>query len=287
MTRIFGEIDGQSEGSEFTDRKALARAGVHRPPQAGISGSATEGADSVVVNGGYEDDEDYGDLIIYTGAGGREPNTGKQISDQQFTGVNAALAKSFVDGLPVRVVRGTGTTPPFATGFGYRYDGLYRVDEYWLEKGRSAFKVCRFRLVKQGGIKELQGSIEIPGTPVRRKTSVQRIVRSTEIARRVKVLHNYHCQICGIRLDTPAGPYAESAHIRPLGRPHDGPDTESNILCLCPNDHVKFDCLAVAILDELDVIDVSTGTQYARLTEITGHRIDKAHIRYHRRLCGL
>ncbi|MGN6430905.1 MAG: YDG/SRA domain-containing protein [Gaiellaceae bacterium] len=27
--------------------------------------------DSIVISGGYEDDEDYGDLIVYTGAGGR------------------------------------------------------------------------------------------------------------------------------------------------------------------------------------------------------------------------
>lgn len=41
--------------------------------QAGISGSGEEGADSVVVSGGYEDDEDYGDVIVYTGHGGNDP----------------------------------------------------------------------------------------------------------------------------------------------------------------------------------------------------------------------
>ena len=52
------------------------------PPMAGISGTATEGADSIVVSGGYEDDEDHGDEIIYTGAGGNDPRTKKQIADQ-------------------------------------------------------------------------------------------------------------------------------------------------------------------------------------------------------------
>jgi hypothetical protein len=33
----------------------------------------------------------------------------------------------------------------------------------------------------------------------------------------------------------------EAAHIRPLGAPHNGPDTWDNTLCLCPNHHVPFD----------------------------------------------
>jgi hypothetical protein len=38
-------------------------------------GSQT-GAESIVVSGGYEDDEDHGDTIIYTGHGGNDPQTG-------------------------------------------------------------------------------------------------------------------------------------------------------------------------------------------------------------------
>ncbi len=38
---------------------------------AGISGSESEGADSIVLSGGYEDDEDLGDEIVYAGHGGR------------------------------------------------------------------------------------------------------------------------------------------------------------------------------------------------------------------------
>ena len=62
MARNFGEIDGYSEGRIFTDRKELHDAGVHAPLVAGISGSQTEGADSIVMSGGYEDDEDNGDF---------------------------------------------------------------------------------------------------------------------------------------------------------------------------------------------------------------------------------
>lgn len=57
----------------------------------------------------------------------------------------------------------------------------------------------------------------------------------------VKKRHDYRRQVCGVRLEAQAGPYAEGAHIQALGSPHNGPDVEENILCLCPNLHVLFD----------------------------------------------
>jgi putative restriction endonuclease len=63
--RIFGHIPGYPEGRWFESRKALSEAGIHRPPVAGISGTESEGADSIVLSGGYEDDEDFGDEIVY------------------------------------------------------------------------------------------------------------------------------------------------------------------------------------------------------------------------------
>ncbi len=73
---VFGHILGYPLGSWFENRAELADAGVHRHRQAGISGSASEGADSIVLSGGYEDDEDHGDVIVYTGYGGRDPVAG-------------------------------------------------------------------------------------------------------------------------------------------------------------------------------------------------------------------
>ena len=90
MARTFGEIPGQPEGTTYIDRRAAAV--VHPPLQHGISGSGREGADSIVVSGGYEDDEDFGDLIIYSGAGGRDPATGAQVADQQLEAQNLGLA---------------------------------------------------------------------------------------------------------------------------------------------------------------------------------------------------
>lgn len=128
--RHFGEVEGVQEGTEFQTREALSAAGVHRPTQAGISGSEKEGSDSIVLSGGYEDDEDFGDVIVYTGHGGRDPNSGEQVAHQSFTRGNAALARNKVLGLPVRVVRGFELDSPFAPERGYRYDGLYSVEQF-------------------------------------------------------------------------------------------------------------------------------------------------------------
>src|SRR4051794_20635730 len=113
----------------------------------GISGTRAEGADSIVVNGGYEDDADFGDEIMYTGAGGNDPATGKQIADQTLDlPGNAGLVTSRNRGLPVRVVRGWRGDKTYSPAVGYRYDGLYRVADHWSETGKSGFRVWRFQL---------------------------------------------------------------------------------------------------------------------------------------------
>jgi putative restriction endonuclease len=279
--RIFGDIEGVKVGKMYDDRKELAKAKVHRPRQAGISGSGYEGADSIVVSGGYEDDQDLGDVIIYTGHGGHDPATGKQIEDQKFTVGNLALDRSRVEGLPVRVVRGAGGDPKFSPEKGYRYDGLYYVADTWKERGKSGFIVYRFRLERDDASiapwMPAPTTPTPPGPPGRRKSTVQRIVRNTQRAQRVKSLHGYRCQVCGIRLETPAGLYAEGAHIQPLGAPHNGPDTEENILCLCPNHHVLFDQGAFTVGDGGELIGAE-----GDLSTTSGHEPSGELIAYHR-----
>ncbi len=280
--RIFGHIPGVEVGQDFIDRKALAAAGVHKPLQAGISGSGKEGADSIVLSAGYEDDEDYGDEIIYTGAGGNDPNTGRQVADQELKSTNLALAKSCLEGLPVRVVRGSQHKSKFSPKTGYRYCGLYRVEKYWHEKGLSKKVIYRYRLVPfteevfESPANE-EGSQEGDQGTKRVTTTVQRIVRDTKIAKRVKELHNYECQVCGTTIETSAGRYAEAAHIKPLGKPHNGPDVESNILCLCPNHHVMFDNGGFTIADDLTLIGIP-----GKLRVVKKHKIALSVIQYHR-----
>ena len=115
-------------------------------------------------------------------------------------------------------------------------------------------------------------------------STVQRLVRSTQVVQRVKELHSYACQVCGSAISVRGGRYAEGAHIRPLGHPHDGPDVLSNVLCLCPNDHVRFDFGAIWLDDDLSVVDGLRLETGHRLRTVAGHEVGLAHVRYHRKL---
>ncbi len=78
--------------------------------------------------------------------------------------------------------------------------------------------------------------------PDRDTIQVNRIIRDTKMAVEIKELYHYVCQICGYYIEFEDGRrYAEAHHIKPLGSPHNGPDSRANILCLCPNCHAKLD----------------------------------------------
>lgn len=276
----YGAVPGIEVGRVFANRQALHDVAVHRPLQAGICGTADGGAESIVLSGGYEDDEDHDDVIIYTGQGGRDNNTGRQVRDQTLTRGNAALVTSQTTGIPVRVVKGDTDT-------GYRYDGLFRVEAFWHAAGQSEFLVWRYRLARISSdetVTQDPAGMAPEGrkSTTRVETTFQRIIRSTKVANYVKRVHGFTCQVCGTRLATPTGAYAEAAHIRALGKPHNGPDLAGNILCLCPNHHTLFDFGMLSIADDLTITDRATGARLGRLREVRGHRIDQGHLAYHR-----
>lgn len=280
--RLFGHVPGYPEGSLFEDRADLNESRVHVPTQAGIAGSQTEGAESIVLSGGYEDDADYGNVFIYTGHGGRDPRTGQQTHDQPFTRGNRALALSKQNRLPVRVIRGSSHDSPYSPPSGYGYDGLYAVEDFWHEVGKSGFRIWRFRLVKipnattpaQQTIAEEPAEYSVTS---RREVRGSQIIRDTVQAKAIKTLYDNRCQICETRLECPAGPYSEAAHIRPLGAPHNGTDTKGNMLCLCPNHHVLFDNGAVSVAEDLSLIGIE-----GSLNVHEGHHVDQRHLAYHR-----
>jgi putative restriction endonuclease len=154
--RVFGEVPGVPEGTLFEDRTELSKAGVHRPRQAGICGGKGEGAESIVLSGGYEDDTDSGDVIVYTGHGGNIPRTATQYADQELDRQNMALVISCENRLPIRVVRGSKHKSPWSPEAGYIYGGLYRVVRWREQRGKSGFKVFRFELRKIGSEAEVE-----------------------------------------------------------------------------------------------------------------------------------
>ena len=90
----FGHVAGVNIGDVFSSRRELHDGGVHAPLQAGIDGNSNEGACSIVLSGGYEDDIDDLEYILYTGQGGQDKSK-RQLSDQEFTRGNKGLQLSY------------------------------------------------------------------------------------------------------------------------------------------------------------------------------------------------
>jgi putative restriction endonuclease len=284
MPRFFGTPDGVKVGQFFVDRRELHEYSVHRPLQAGISGSKSEGADSICISGGYVDDEDHGDYVIYTGHGGNDANTGRQIADQDIEATgNAGLITSRVKGLPVRVVRGASHKSPYSPPKGYQYAGLFTVTEYWVEQGINGFDVVRFRLDRIPEQVELVTSVAPEPDVAFATTTVTRRVRDTALSRAVKEIYDDACQLCETAITGSSGrSYSEGAHVKPLGQPHLGPDTLSNILCLCPNHHVQLDIGGMIILDNFDVAIRADLPAFGSLTFKKKHSLNLDFVTFHR-----
>ncbi|XP_077673781.1 E3 ubiquitin-protein ligase UHRF2 isoform X4 [Eretmochelys imbricata] len=163
----YGPIPGVPVGTTWKFRVQVSEAGVHRPHVGGIHGRSNDGAYSLVLAGGFEDEVDRGDEFTYTGSGGRDLSGNKRIGehsfDQTLTHMNRALAlncdaplddkngaesKNWRAGKPVRVVRSSKgrRISKYAPEEGNRYDGIYKVVKYWPEIGKCGFLVWRYLL---------------------------------------------------------------------------------------------------------------------------------------------
>ncbi|KAJ7637101.1 PUA-like domain-containing protein [Roridomyces roridus] len=153
--KIHGDVPGTSVGLLFADRSDVYASGIHGTIEAGIYRSDDpDGAYSIVLNKGYEDDDDQAETIIYTGEGKGKPANGESTKpgkaqqghqDMKSPG-NTALQRNWRSGRPVRVIRGPEGHIRYSPAAGYRYDGLYYVTKVWMEVGKSGYKMCRFEL---------------------------------------------------------------------------------------------------------------------------------------------
>ncbi|MGW1130876.1 HNH endonuclease [Streptomyces griseoluteus] len=126
---------------------------------------------------------------------------------------------------------------------------------------------------------------DFPDTPVQRRAAVvQAQDRDSQVRRQVKAWYDNTCQFCGTKIEFPTRPfsYSEAAHIQALGAPHNGPDRVENVLCLCPNCHIRFDMGGRFLTDELRIIDSATGRDLGPLQVHAEHQIRLAYIRQHR-----
>ncbi|KIY52767.1 hypothetical protein FISHEDRAFT_5535, partial [Fistulina hepatica ATCC 64428] len=130
--KVFGSIPGIEVGTWWETREGCSADAIHAPWVGGISGGP-DGAWSVALSGGYEDDVDLGYAFTYTGSGGRDLKgtkdkpknlrTAPQSCNQTFDNHKSSETKK-----PVRVIRGYKSKSRYAPSEGYRYDGLYVVE---------------------------------------------------------------------------------------------------------------------------------------------------------------
>ncbi|MDG9720398.1 YDG/SRA domain-containing protein [Streptomyces sp. DH24] len=315
IERVGGHVRGVPVGAVFAVRKEVQKAKLHRDNQRGISWVSDEDGlqvgDAIVLHGGYEDDQDEWETIQYTGASpskDRDPKTKKLLRSQSWTYLdNAALLRSYQRGYHIRVIRGYKGDARYSPSKadGYRYDGLYRITAARTATSKSPapdgseIQICQFDLERLPEDQQVQTDLERQiidaldesaeqqeKFPRSRSVQVRRLVRDTAAVRRIKSLYEGECQLCGLRLEGPDGkPYSEGAHIRPLGKPHHGPDVEPNILCLCPNCHVRLDIGAVVVDHDWSVV-MRAGLFGAglrtKLLVKKGHRVHPEYLRYHR-----
>lgn len=111
-------------------------------------------------------------------------------------------------------------------------------------------------------------AVDINPPPDKIPVTVLRIVRNTAIAQKVKRIRDYKCQICNQKMKINEDWYAEAHHIIPLGSPHNGSDEMSNLLCVCPNDHVRLDYGSIKL-------------NYMELSPEGEHVINRHAIEYH------
>ncbi len=95
--------------------------------------------------------------------------------------------------------------------------------------------------------------LELPAVPtdektLRRKRQIEAIVRNKKLVADIKKKYANTCQLCGTRIQVrPGRYYSEVHHLQPLGQPHNGPDHESNVLCVCPNHRTLLDFFAIPL----------------------------------------
>lgn len=152
--QILGSVPGVEVGDEFRYRIELNIIGLHRPIQGGIHyvkcGQKIL-ATSIVASGGYTNNLDNSDVLIYSGQGGNMINSDKQPEDQKLERGNLALKNSFDDKSPVRVIRGSESSD----GRTYVYDGLYLVEKWWQDMGPHGKLIFKFQLCRIPGQPEL------------------------------------------------------------------------------------------------------------------------------------
>jgi len=130
--------------------------------------------------------------------------------------------------------------------------GRFVLDPHPAFVPQASSKIRRFRAPTSPPPADLAW-LTVAGTEGVVERQIQRRLaqkRDRIVGAKLKALYDHRCMACETKLLMGLSPdrfYAEAAHIRPLGKPHSGPDTPANMIVLCPNHHLQFDRGVISI----------------------------------------
>ncbi|CAL9096388.1 unnamed protein product [Musa textilis] len=151
MVKRIGQVPGVAVGDIFYFRIEMCLVGLHGQSVAGIDymtarfGNEDDPVALGVVSAGvYDNEEDNVDVLIYSGQGSSSKD------DQKLERGNLALEKSLHRANEIRVIR-SAKDPFVLNGKIYIYDGLYKIHESWVEKGKSGFNTFKYKFLREPG----------------------------------------------------------------------------------------------------------------------------------------
>ena len=114
-------------------------------------------------------------------------------------------------------------------------------------------------------------------------------LRNPSLGRELKALYRNRCCFCRRSIIVGVGPdryYSEAAHIRAVGKPHNGSDRKDNMLILCPEHHVQFDSGILSLRIRRGQLTIASKAPYDRLNGKPvriepPHEINADNTRYH------
>ncbi|KAK9741238.1 hypothetical protein RND81_03G091500 [Saponaria officinalis] len=156
-----GAVPGVEIGDIFYFRMEMCVLGLHAQSMGGIDYMSVKDesgeeplAVGIVSSGGYDDNVEDQDVLIYTGqGGGNYSGKGKQpgeASDQKLERGNLALERSARRQNQIRVIRGIRDLVNPAIKI-YVYDGLYTIQDSWIDKAKSGVSTFKYKLVRIPG----------------------------------------------------------------------------------------------------------------------------------------
>ncbi|KAJ0979031.1 hypothetical protein J5N97_014505 [Dioscorea zingiberensis] len=151
-----GHVPGIEVGDLFYFRIEMCLVGLHAQSVSGIDYMTARFGDeddpvavAVVSAGGYENDDEDADVLIYTGQGGSGKNDKNKLMTRNLKGATLLLREVCI--VAMRLGNPTAKDVSSPGSKIYIYDGLYKINKSWVEKAKSGFNVFKYKLVREPG----------------------------------------------------------------------------------------------------------------------------------------